>query len=384
MVSEYAAAFDAPWYHEWNRSVYGFGAVEGTVLLHDSSIHEPADLLHQHIQHGYAADLRSRFLSTYIGHGNPRLIQAIARRYGVAESMVLTSTGCTAAIWLLYRTLLQPGDHILVESPSFDMLTLFAQERGVHVERLPRSPGGFQIDPERVRALLVPETRLVVLTNGHNPTSAALADVTLRAIADVVRPRGIPVLVDEVYGDFLPTAVRSGPAARLDPCFISINSLTKVYGLSALKCGWILCSPAILARLLPMHRKYEVNSSRITHGIGSLVLDELVAFTHHWQKVLATNRAVLAEAIVSLSGAGLLEGQIPEYGCMFFPRVVGVADTRHFAKWLWNGHRVVVAPGEFFDAPGHIRIGFGQPAATLASGLARLAEGLAMYRRTVQ
>src|ERR1700721_3000355 len=133
MVSEYAAAFDATWYHEWNRNVYGLGGVEGAVLLHDSSMHEPADLLHQHIQHGYAADLRSRFLSTYIGHGNPRLIQAIALRYGVADSMVLTSTGCTAAIWLLYRTLLQPGDHILVESPSFDILTLYARERGVHV-----------------------------------------------------------------------------------------------------------------------------------------------------------------------------------------------------------------------------------------------------------
>src|SRR5690606_3870140 len=115
-----------------------------------------------------------------------------------------------------------------------------------------------------------PRTRLIVLTNAHNPSGAHLGDEALRAIAAVAHRAGVPVLVDEGYGDFVPAPERSGPAARLDPCFISINGLTKVYGLHALRCGWIIASDTILRRLRPVYADLESGSSKLTHGIASL------------------------------------------------------------------------------------------------------------------
>ena len=84
-----------------------------------------------------------------------------------------------------------------------------------------------------------------------------------------------------------------------------------------------------------------------------------------------------AEALVR---AGLLEGEIPPYGCMYFPRVPGVDDTRALARRLFERHGVLVAPGEYFGAPGHLRIGFGADPRTVEAGLVRLAEGLAAER----
>jgi aspartate/methionine/tyrosine aminotransferase len=84
----------------------------------------------------------------------------------------------------------------------------------------------------------------------------------------------------------------------------------------------------------------------------------------------------------AMAAEGLLAGAPPPLGCMYFPRVVGVSDTRALCDWLWREHRVVVTPGEFFGLAGHVRIGFGGEAEPLDRGLSRLRTGLAQYGRS--
>jgi aspartate/methionine/tyrosine aminotransferase len=100
----------------------------------------------------------------------------------------------------------------------------------------------------------------------------------------------------------------------------------------------------------------------------------------HTDAVMAYNTAITFRAFRKMARAGLIEGDIPPYGCVAFPRVVGVKDTSALAAWLRDEHRVVVAPGVFFRAPGHIRVGFGGDSTRLVDSLARLGEGLAAYR----
>ena len=93
----------------------------------------------------------------------------------------------------------------------------------------------------------------------------------------------------------------------------------------------------------------------------------------------------MTEAILGLDlgttevKAGLVTGRLPEYGCIFFPRLVGIADTLDFAGWLADTNGVIVAPGDFFGAPGHVRIGFAHAPEVLEYGLTRFAEGLREY-----
>lgn len=367
-------------YVGWYRELFELmRAGEPGHLLFDSTVAEPAELLQLHGREAFegAAD-RSPFRSTF-GWGNPVLIDAIARRYRVDPAGILPTTGCTAAISHVFSAYLEPGAHVVIEAPYFDLLARLARNRGANISLVRRERGTFELDPQRLESLLQSGTRLVVLTNAHNPSGAHLDDAALLAVAEVVRKHDIPVLVDEVYGDFVPRQLRSGPAASLDPCFISVNSLTKVYGLYALRCGWIITDEQNLQLIRPVYSELEYGSSKITHGIAALVLDDLAPFEEHWRAVLARNRALMVDAAGALQAAGLLEGNLPEHGCMYFPRLTRVRDTRRFTAWLWDRSRVGVAPGEFFGAPGHIRVGFGQTYESLKAGLELFAEGLRAY-----
>ena len=373
------ALFGGTTYALWYRRIFeAIRAGAECYTLFDSSIVEPTDLLHSHIRQAYDRDLRSRFVSTF-GWGSPRLVASIAQRYGVDDEMILTTTGCTSAIAHIYAAYLGPGTHVVVETPHFDLLSRMAESHLASVSYVPREAGTNRIDPGRLASLLRPNTRLVAITNAHNPSGAFLSDAELLEIAAIVGARGIPVLVDEVYADFVPRPLRSRPAAALDPCFISVNSLTKVYGLSALKCGWIIASPLRLQEIRPIYAEREFGSSKIAHGIASLVLDEIEAYDEHWQRVLTRNRARLVEIGAELRKEGLLEGSVPEHGCIFFPRLPRVRDTQAFAAWAWERYRVGVAPGEFFGAPGYVRIGFGLEPEEFAIGIEEFARALRTY-----
>jgi hypothetical protein len=366
-------------YSAWYRELFELmrGGSRG-LLLSDSTIAEPAQLLYESSRRAIDGDGGDRILSTF-GWGSPLLLDAIARRYGVSSDRILTTTGCTSALRHLFSTFLGPGQRVLIERPYFDLLPRLAEYRGATVDYLERPPPGYGIDPARLAAGLRPDTRLVVLTNLHNPSGAFLEDGALAAVARVVNARGVPVVVDEVYGDFVPGPRRTGPAATLDPCFISVNSLTKVYGLHALKCGWIIAAEPLLERIRPVYAELESGSSKITHGIASLVLDEIGPYEAYWRDLLARNRPLVLEVAGKLRAAGLIEGEVPEFGCMYFPRLTRIRDTRRFAAWAWDRSLLGIAPGEFFGAPGHIRIGFGQPTEQLAAGLEQLVTCLRDY-----
>ncbi len=373
------ALFGGMPYSLWYRRI--FEAIRAGAECHalfDSSIVEPTGLLHDHIRRGYDGDLQSRFVSTF-GWGSPRLVASIAQRYGVSESMILATTGCTSAMSHVYAAYLGPGTHVVIETPHFDLLSRMAESHLATVSYVQRETGTNRIDPEELAAQLRPNTRLVVITNAHNPSGTFLGDAELLEIAAVAGARGIPVLVDEVYADFVSRPLRRRPAAALDPCFISINSLTKVYGLSALKCGWIIASPLRLEEIRPVYAEREFGSSKIAHGIASLVLDEIEAYDAHWQHVLACNRSLLVTIAAELREEGLLEGEVPEHGCIFFPRLSRVQDTQAFAAWAWERYSVGIAPGEFFGAPGYVRIGFGLEPQAFAVGIEAFARALRAY-----
>jgi aspartate/methionine/tyrosine aminotransferase len=375
-----SAVFANPDYVGWYRELSALlSSGERGRLLFDSTMQEPTSLLYAQARQAFDAGQASPFRSTF-GWGSPLLIAAIAKRYGVDPASILATTGCTAAIWQVYTAFLKPGTHVIIEKPYFDLLPRFAKSRGASISFLPRVAPHYGIDLEQLSALIQPNTELIVLTNAHNPSGAYFDAAALRAIARVANKHGVTVLVDEVYGDFLPESVRPAPAARIDPCFISVNSLTKVYGLHGLKCGWLIAAESKLQRLRPVYAEFESGSSKFTHGIATLVLDRLADYEAHWRSVLARNRPLLLETVAQLQSEGLIEGAVPDYGCMYFPRLTQVGDTRQFCSWMWDRSRLGLAPGEFFGAPGHIRVGYGQTHQELAEGLALLTAGLRDYR----
>lgn len=371
-----AGPFDEPDYTTWIRNMLR-GLQEPAHVLFDSSIREPTELLVEKARLAFSADLTDRYQGVFVD-GNPFVVEALAARYGVAREQILCTTGATSGMALVMKAYLQRGGHVICETPCFDLLPLLAQECGAEIDFVQRKPGSFTIAPEDLQKLIRRDTRLIVLTNLHNPSGVLLDEDAMLALGAVARKAGVPILVDEVYADFARDR-RHRPAALLGNEFITVGSLTKVFGLSGLKCGWIVGEPARLQRIRAAQHG-ELGLSRVSHAIAALVLEDMAPFEEHWRSVLAQSRPVLEWHQKNMHAENLIAGDLPPYGCVYFPEVVGVADTRGLAARLWEQHRILVAPGEYFGLAGSIRIGFGGKADALDRGLTELTKALHQYR----
>ena len=185
--------------------------------------------------------------------GYPPLKEAIAAKYGGGAERVVLAQGTSGANFLACATILERGDEVLVEHPTYEPLLAVVRYLGAEVRRFSRSfENRYQIDLDEVRSLLSPRTKLIILTSPHNPSGAVADGRTLQHLAGLSAESGIFLLVDEVYRDILfedapPSAVHLGPLS------VATSSLTKSYGLSGLRCGWILCEPPLAERMRRMN-----------------------------------------------------------------------------------------------------------------------------------
>jgi aspartate/methionine/tyrosine aminotransferase len=304
--------------------------------------------------------------------GYAPLIEAIAERYGVSPEQVTTGQGTSGANFQVFAALLSPGDEVVVERPGYDPLVGSARLLGAKIVRFDRDPSmGYSIDPDRIRAVVTSRTRLIVLTSPHNPTGAMLGVPELKEVGRIAESAGAHVLVDEVYLDAADATVR--PAAALAEVFISTSSLTKSYGLAALRCGWSLSSRSTAVRI---HRARDVidgTGSIVTERLARLAFAQLDRLHARATSLLSENRAILRAFLQSRDE---LECFDPGAGTVVFPRLRGVDDTSRFADRLLAERDTAIVPGRFFEAPGHFRLGIGCKPDTLRSGLNALGQAL--------
>ena len=141
----------------------------------------------------------------------------------------------------------------MIEHPTYEPLLGAASFLGADIKRFERKAAdAFRLDPAIVQSAMSDRTRLTVVTNLHNPSCALADEPELRAIGKLARQSGARVLIDEVYLNYRRSAAGRS-AAHLGPEFVCTNSLTKVYGLSGLRCGWILAEPELAERMLRLN-----------------------------------------------------------------------------------------------------------------------------------
>ncbi len=376
-----AMAPDGESYSHWVRRVIRAVRSERNLLvsLFDSSVPEPFDLLRSIVVEGFSEPITSRYTSAFAS-GNPYVVEQLARRYGVPDDQVLCTTGATGALSLIYRALMVPGDRVLVERPGFDLFHKIAEAQGFGVDSFPRCGPDFSIDPDVVAAGIGPHTRLIVLSDLHNPSGMAVDRAALQAVGAIAAARGVMVVVDEVYGDYVDAALRPSPAASLGPNFISVNSLTKSHGLSTLRCGWVVAGAEPMGRIRALAEEIDFGVSNLAHAFAALVLEQPKMFDGYRSRIMARARPIIESYHRHWCHEGLVEGALPDFGCIAFPRLIGINDTVIFSEWLADRCGVIVAPGEYFSAAGHIRIGFARAAADVDYGLQALTDGLIRYR----
>jgi aspartate/methionine/tyrosine aminotransferase len=314
------------------------------------------------------------------GYGYAPLQQRLARHSGVPEECVVAATGTSMANHLAMAAVLEPGHEVLIEHPVYGPLLDVAEYLGALVKRVPRRfETGFALEPAELERTITRETRLIVLSNLHNPSGALIPEATLRTIGEMAHRVGAHVLVDEVYLEMLfdrgaPFSFPLGQsmAPESDNPFIVTSSLTKVFGLSGLRCGWILASQALAKRMWLLNDLFGAVAAHPAERMSVMAFDHLTQFRERARTLLATNRTILD---AFLDSRGDLECFRPPAGTVVFPRLTH-GDPKTFFNLLREKYETTVVPGTFFEMPQHFRIGIGGDTAILKAGLERLSAAL--------
>jgi aspartate/methionine/tyrosine aminotransferase len=312
-------------------------------------------------------------LTTPGSYGYPPLQERLARRLGVGTDRVVAAAGTSGANYLALDALLAPGDEVLIEEPTYELLVRAAEHLGARVRRFARrAEDGFALDPAAAGRAATRDTRLIVITNLHNPSGALAGEDALREVQAVARGIGARVLVDEVYLETLYDTRPWRTACHLGPEFVATSSLTKAYGVSGLRCGWIVAEPAVAERLWRVFDLMAATGAHPAERLSVIALDHLDRLAVRPRALLAANHALWRGFLQGRRG---LEGGAPEHGTVAFPRLkTGDADA--FCHVLRERFETSVVPGRFFGAPAHFRVGLSAPAEAFAEGLDRLGRAL--------
>ena len=306
-------------------------------------------------------------------YGYGPLVERIAERFAVSPDHVVTAHGASFSNHLAMAALVSPGDEVLVEDPAYELLTATLGYFQARVTRFERTPAeGWRLDPDRVAAALTERTRLVVLTNLHNPTGDLAAPETIAAVAEAAARVGARVLLDEVYLELLFRSGEARTAFRHDGAIVVTSSLTKAYGLSGLRCGWILAPTALAQRMRRLNDLFASVPPHMAERLSVLAFDRLPALRVRANTLIDANRAAYREI---LGRHPALDQVMLDQGTTMFPRLIA-EDAEPFFRRLKADYDTSVVPGHYFGRPDRIRIGLGGDIAMTREGLRRIAMAL--------
>jgi aspartate/methionine/tyrosine aminotransferase len=313
-------------------------------------------------------------------YGYKPLMARLAAKAGVPEECLVYTLGTSMANYVALTALLHRGDEVLAERPTYDPLLTVLDHIGARVRRFERrAEKGFRLGLGELERNLTPETRLVILCNLHNPSSAFTDESTMRQAGEIAAKVGARILVDEVYLETLfDQPWRS--AFHLGANFVITSSLTKAYGLSGIRCGWILAQPELVKRMWEIVDFTYGSPVHPAELLGVIALDHLDRVRNRARVLLETNRVLVNNFLEAQAD---LDCEPSRFGTTVFPRVK-TGSAADFVAFLREQFETSVVPGEFFERPQHIRIGFCGETELVRGGLERVAAALEAFRKVAR
>jgi len=299
--------------------------------------------------------------------GHPKLRAEIARLYESLDADdVLVFAGAEEAIFSLFSSSVEAGEHVIVTWPGYQSLYEVARAAGAHVSlHALLEEHGWALDVDRLIRSFRPETRLVVVNAPHNPTGMLPSQEDWRRLATACSEAGIRLVADEVYRFLEHDGAATLPAgADLDERFISIGVMSKSFALAGLRIGWLATRDrAVLDRCARMKDYTTICSSAPSEVLALIGLRAR-------ERVLARSREIVAANLAVLDGfferhADALDWVRPLGGSIGFPRLVpggpAGASADRFAASLVEKTGVLLLPSSTFGfGDTHFRIGLGR------------------------
>lgn len=297
---------------------------------------------------------RAAFLDLPLGYvetwGSDTLRAAVAGTYErCGPEDILMFAGAEEALFWLLQLVAAPGEHAVVTVPNYQALETIPIAAGVQVTGVPLDPAdGWRLDLDAVRAALRPNTRVVAVNFPNNPTGAVPDQQTWSGLVQLCEERGIRLLCDEVYrGLELDPATTLLQAADASSTAVSVNVMSKSYGLPGLRVGWIACRDHALLERLERHKHYtSICNAGPSEFLATLAL-------RNGPAIQARNRQIISDNIPSLDAffAGypeLFDWAPPAGGAVAFPRYRGADGVEEFCRRLVETEGVLLLPASVY------------------------------------
>ena len=294
-------------------------------------------------------------------NGTDLLRERIAALYpGASPDQVLVTTGSSEANFISCWRLIEPGDKVAIMQPNYQQTWGLAQNFGAQVRPFQlHEKEGWEPYAEEVRAAIAPGTKLVVVTNPHNPTGHVLSDAARKVILDRVAEVGAWLLADEVYTG----AERSGKTTQsfwgAYDKVVAVNGLSKAYGLPGLRIGWIVAPPTLTQEIWARHDYTTIGPSGASDHLAAVALDPRVRekLIDRTRRILNTNYPVM-EAWLKRFG-DTFTWHPPQAGAICWARYRQGIPASEIVEKVRAQHSVLLVPGDQFGMPSFLRFGFG-------------------------
>jgi len=290
--------------------------------------------------------------------GSDTLKEGICGFYAnMPPGAVLTTHGAAGANHLVFCSLVEPGDEVICVHPTYQQLYSIPASFGATVKLLElRRENRYRIDPDELRSLVNPRTRMICINNPNNPTGALNRADILEKVVDAARECGAVLLSDEVYRGLQPQDIPVPSAADIYERAVSVCSMSKVFSLAGLRLGWLACRDETLMEKIRSHRNYShISCGVIDEAVAALALSFRERVLERSRGIIRTNLAAVEQLVDSHP---LLSWVKPEAGTTALLWYRADIGSYELCERLLADTGVLLSPGACFGLEGCVRIGF--------------------------
>ncbi len=328
---------------------------------------------------GDDAEKLASLLSTEINYphvnGNPELRENIAALYeGAAVENVLVTVGAAEANNIVMQTLMEPGDELATQAPTYKQVWGLAENKGCAVKPFRLRPDeAWRLDTDELNAQVTDKTRIVAICNPNNPTGHIMTDEEMNAVVAAADRVGAWILADEVYRGAERVQQEETPSfyGRYDKV-LAIGSMSKAYGLPGLRVGWVVGPPDTIEDLWRRHEYTTITASMLSnilaaHALSAAVRPRLIQRTRDYIK---NGFPILEEWMARQDG--LFSCTPPMASAVSFVRYHLDINSTELMERLCREASVFVGAGDSFGMDHHLRIAFGQEREVLEEAFAKM------------
>ena len=309
-------------------------------------------------------EMRLGYIETY---GTPPLRAAIAGTYaGLAPEDVLAFAGAEEGIFCAMHAMLDKDSHAVVVTPNYQSSETLPMSICATTGVALRERENWALDIDELHVALRPYTKLILINFPHNPTGLVIVRTSIDSVVYLCRERGIYLFSDEVYrGLERRPELRLPQVAEVYERGLSLNVMSKAYGMTGLRVGWIAHQGrALLSRMERMKHYLSICNANPSEQLA------VIALTAR-ERILSRNLSLIERNIETVNDffaefGALFDWQVPDGGCIGFPRYKGPDGVENFCKRLAEEIGVVLLPSSIYQsaltpvATDRFRIGFGR------------------------